>query len=76
MWIDQYTFSINGLVLEIFENFLIFSYEISDHWFGFSTLNFSLIANFHIPRVCDFDFMILINLRIYTGFDCENRSGV
>ena len=36
---------------------------------------FSLIPNFHIPRVCDFDFMAMITLRIYKGFDRQNRSG-
>ena len=37
----------------------------------------SLIPNFHIatPRVCDFDFMAIITLRIYKGFDRQNRSG-
>ena len=29
---------------------------------------FSLIANFHIPRVCNFDFMAITNLRIYKNF--------
>ena len=36
---------------------------------------FSLIANFHIPRACDFDFMVIINLKVYRGFDRQNRSG-
>ena len=35
---------------------------------------FSLIANFHIPRVCNFDLMAIINLRIYMGFDRLSRS--
>ena len=36
---------------------------------------FGLMANYHIPRVCDFNFMLITNLRIYKGFDRENRSG-
>ena len=31
------------------------------------------MANFHIPRVCNFDFMAIIDLRIYKGSDSENR---
>ena len=34
------------------------------------------VINFHIPRVSDFDFMAIINLRIYMGFERENRRGV
>ena len=33
---------------------------------------FTLMANFHI--LCDFQFMVIINLRIYKGFDGENHS--
>ena len=51
----------------------IFSFEISDHRVGFSIPSFSLLANFHIPRVCDFDFMVIIDLRINKGSDCKNR---
>ena len=40
-----------------------------------SAPKFSLIPNFHIPRVCDFDFMAIITLKIYKGFDRQNRSG-
>ena len=40
-----------------------------------SAPKFRLIANVYIPRICDFDFMAIINLRIYKGFDRENRSG-
>ena len=36
---------------------------------------FSLTAKFRIPRVCNFDFMAIMNLRIYMGFDCQNRLG-
>ena len=36
---------------------------------------FSLTSNFHIPRVCHFDFMVIIDFKIYKRFDRENRSG-
>ena len=32
-------------------------------------------SNFHIPRLYDLDFMAIIKLRIYIGFDCQNRWG-
>ena len=28
-----------------------------------------------MKKVCDFDFIATINLRIYKGFDRQNRSG-
>ena len=68
----KYTFSTNGLVLEIFENLLIRNFR---PWILIQHFKFSLIPNFHIPRVCDFDFMAIITLRIYKGFDRQNRSG-
>ena len=40
-----------------------------------SAPKFSLLANFHIPRLRDFDLMEIINSRIYMGFNSENRSG-
>ena len=40
-----------------------------------SAPQFGLTANFHIPGVCNFDFMAIINLRIYMGFDRRNLSG-
>ena len=33
---------------------------------------FSLVANFHIPRVRDFDFMAIMNFKICVGSDSEN----
>ena len=34
------------------------------------------MANFDIPRLCNFDFLAkIINLRIYKGLDRENRLG-
>ena len=59
----KYTYSINGLVLKILK---ISSNEVSDNGFGF--------VNLFIPRVCDFDFKAITNLRNYTGSDRENRS--
>ena len=61
-----------GLVLEIFENFLM-----QNFWrrIWIQHPKFSLIANFHIPRVCSFDFMAITNSRIYKGFDRENHLG-
>ena len=32
-------------------------------------------AIFHVPRVCDFDSIAIINLRIYMGFHRQIRSG-
>ena len=69
---SQYTFSTNGLVLEIFDNFSILNFW---PWILIQQPKFSLIPNFHIPRVCDLDFMAIITLRIYEGFDRQNRSG-
>lgn len=51
------TFSLHGLVLEIFEVSL---YEPSGHRFGFRTQS---LVKLQIPRVCDFDFRKIINLR-------------
>ena len=65
------TFSINGLVLESFENSFM---RNSCRRNGIQYPNFSQVANFDIPRVCDIDFMAIIDLRIYKGFDRENRS--
>ena len=50
--ISTYTFSINDLVLEIFENLLMRNFE---HGFGFPSL--VLIATFHFLRVCFFDLL-------------------
>ena len=33
------------------------------------------IANFHIPRACDFNFRVITNLKVYKGFDRQNRPG-
>ena len=68
----QNIFSTNGLVLEIFENFLIRNFLPR---IRIQHPEFSLSEDFHIPRVCDFDFMSMINLRIYMEFDRKNRSG-
>ena len=38
-------------------------------------LRFSLTANFLIPSVCDFDFMAIINLKIYIAFDRPSCPG-
>ena len=59
------TLSINSLVLETFENFLRQNFWLQI-WIQHP--KFSLIANSYIPRVCDFDFMAIINLKIYKGF--------
>ena len=40
-----------------------------------SAPNFGLVANFHIPRVCNFDLMAIMNLRIYMRFDRKICSG-
>ena len=62
---QECTISTNGLVLEILENFLL---QLPDNGFGFSTPSLVLLQ-IHIPRVCDFDFMAIMNLRIFMRFD-------
>ena len=69
--LKQYTFSTNGFVLEIFENFLIGNFWPRT-WIQHPKS--SRTTNSHIPRVCDLDFMAILNLRIYKGLDHENRS--
>ena len=44
-------------------------------WIWIQHPKFSHIANFDIPKVCAFDFMVKMNVRIYKGPDCENRIG-
>ena len=61
----QYTFSINDLVLETFE---ILSNENSDHELGLPQLKSN--GKFLLPRVCGFDLVAKINLKIYKSFDC------
>ena len=68
----QYTSVTNGLILEILENCLI-----QNIWprIKIQHPKLSLLANFHIPRVCDLDFMAIIDLRIYKGLVHELLSG-
>ena len=53
---EQHIFVTNGLLLEIFENFLKFWPHI-----GIQHPMFSLTANSHIPRQCNFNFMAIMN---------------
>ena len=53
---------VNDLVLKFFENNFHTKHLAMD-WIQQPKL--SLIANFLIPRVCDFDFMTRMNLRIH-----------
>ena len=59
---------LNDLVLEIFENLFIRNF-LSEIWIQHP--KFSFIANFHIPMVCDFNCMVIINLRIEKGFSVK-----
>ena len=62
--------STNGLVLEMFENLLTRNF-LQRIWLQHP--NFSLILNFHIPRICYLKFMAIINE--FQGIDNENRLG-
>ena len=67
-----YTFPLMASFLEICENFLMRNFR-PRIWTQHPKL--SLIPNFLIPKVCDIDFMAIMNLIIYMGFDYQNRSG-
>ena len=56
------------LTASFLKSLKISSYETSGH-------GHSRSVNFHIPRVCNFDFIMKVNLRIYKGYDHENCLG-
>ena len=60
-----------------FGSFSTFLDTISHHGFGrFNTPSLVLLQIFmFLPRVNDFDFIVIMNLRIYKGFDRQSSSG-